>query len=169
MAVNAEAVPSRWRIWVGLALFILSIGWPLLLPVLPMFGVSGTRIAAITAAMLIVGELLLLAAVAVMGKTGFTLITNTLTALVKAARPPAPVSRLRYRFGLAMFTIPLLVGWSAPYLSVLVPALNAHSLLIAAASDLLLLVSIFVLGGDFWEKLHALFVYNNDYVSQPNR
>jgi hypothetical protein len=30
----------------------------------------------------------------------------------------------------------------------------------AVAGDLLLLASLFVLGGDFWDKLKALFIYD---------
>jgi hypothetical protein len=35
----------------------------------------------------------------------------------------------------------------------------------AIGGDLLLLASLFVLGGDFWDKIRALFVYSDKICS----
>jgi hypothetical protein len=38
----------------------------------------------------------------------------------------------------------------------------------AGGGDLIFLVSLFVLGGDFWDKIRALFVYS-DKVCSSNK
>ena len=58
-------VKPGWRIKTGFTLFILSIGWPVLIPVFPFIGLSGTQIAAISGVMLVVAELMIVAGVAI--------------------------------------------------------------------------------------------------------
>ena len=38
------------------------------------------------------------------------------------------------------------------------PVLDRHGFAISAALDALFVASLFVLGGDFWDKLRALFI-----------
>lgn len=68
------------------------------------------------------------------------------------------VSRTRYTIGLVMFAVPIVFGWLAPYAADLIPGYPGNELTYAIVGDLLLLVSLFVLGGDFWDKLRALFI-----------
>jgi hypothetical protein len=42
-----------------------------------------------------------------------------------------------------------------------------HPHLMAMSGDLLLIVSLFILGGDFWDKLRALFVRDAKAVFPP--
>jgi hypothetical protein len=56
-----------------------------------------------------------------------------------------------------MFSIPIVFGWVAPYVSDLIPSYFRERVHLC---DLLLLVSLFVLGGDFWNKLRALFIHD---------
>jgi hypothetical protein len=58
-----------------------------------------------------------------------------------------------------MFLLPLLFGWLVPYGPHLVPAYGAHRFAVNLAGDLLLILSLFVLGGDFWDKVRALFIH----------
>ena len=55
---------------------------------------------------------------------------------------------------------PLLLGWVSPYLVHHFPGFEKHALTYAVCGDVLLLVSLFVLGGDFWNKLQSLFVHD---------
>ena len=65
-----------------------------------------------------------------------------------------------------MFAVPVLFGWQAPYAEGLIPGYRENVIAFAVAGDLLLLASLFVLGGDFWEKVRALFVYEIKAVSR---
>ena len=57
-----------------------------------------------------------------------------------------------------MFSVPIVFGWLAPYAADLIPGYPGNVFTYAIVGDLLLLVSLFVLGGDFWDKLRALFI-----------
>ena len=94
-----------------------------------------------------------------LGKPGFQYLKRTLFRFFRKYGPPDRVSPVRYRIGLAMFLIPVLFGWLTPYLFHALPAYGAHRMLFGAIGDVLLVSSLFVLGGDFWDKVRALFVY----------
>jgi len=98
-------------------------------------------------------------AVAVLGKEGFKAIQDKVFAFLKKYGPPQQVSRSRYRIGLIMFFSPLLLGWLEPYATILFPGYAPNRLVFSIACDLLFLSSLFILGGDFWDKLRSLFIY----------
>ena len=83
---------------------------------------------------------------------------NRVFGFLRQYGPPAEVSRTRYAIGLMMFTLPIVFGWLAPYVADLIPGYRGNEFTYAIVGDLLLLVSLFVLGGDFWDKLRALFI-----------
>ena len=56
-----------------------------------------------------------------------------------------------------MFTLPLLEAWLVPYLETAFPDWAANRP-IEWIWDFMLLASFFMLGGEFWDKLRALYV-----------
>jgi len=62
--------------------------------------------------------------------------------------------------GLLMFCLPLLFGWLAPYISKWVPGLLSYPLPFAIGGDILIVVSLYVLGGEFWDKIRSLFIHD---------
>jgi hypothetical protein len=64
-----------------------------------------------------------------------------------------------------MFALPILFGWVTLYVSDWIPNLDENMLAYAVGGDMLLLASLFVLGGDFWDKVRALFVYSDRVCS----
>ncbi len=149
-----------WRVKVGFAIFVASIGWPVLLPVLPLLGFNGTAATAFTGIMVVVAEVMILVGAAIAGKEGFAYIKARVFGFLKSYAPPKNVSRVRYTIGLVMFVLPLLLGWAWPYFGQHIPGLEGHPLAYVFAGDALLLISLFVLGGDFWDKLRSLFVHD---------
>ncbi len=105
-------------------------------------------------------EILLIAAAAVAGKEGFALIKAWVFAFLRTYGPPRKVGRRRYSIGLVMFAIPLAFAWATPYLGHFVPGFAYGQLIYALSLDVLLLTSLFVLGGEFWDKLRSLFRHN---------
>ena len=103
-------------------------------------------------------EVLGIVAVAVMGKPGYAYIKNHVFGFLKQYGPPADVGRTRYKVGLVMFAVPIVFGWLAPYATDLIPGYLGNEFTYAIVGDMLLLTSLFVLGGDFWDKLRALFI-----------
>ncbi len=59
-----------------------------------------------------------------------------------------------------MFIIPLLMALFLPYAGNLLPFYQANLIKFSIGGDVLFISSIFVLGGEFWDKLQALFMYD---------
>ena len=156
-----ELKPEGWRLKLSAALFGLSFLLPLVgVPIVSAFELSKTMTASVSGGLLLAGELLGVAAVAVAGKSGYALIKKKVLGFLKKYGPPNKVSRLRYRIGLVMFCTPIVFGWGAVYAAAVIPALTNISMPYAVGGDLLLLSSLFVLGGDFWDKIRGLFIHD---------
>jgi hypothetical protein len=59
-----------------------------------------------------------------------------------------------------MFLLPVLFGWVSIYTARWIPGFENKPFLFAVGGDLMLLSSLFVLGGDFWDKVRSLFVHD---------
>ncbi len=150
-----------WRLKIGVSLFALSIILPLVgLPLIASMNLSAALITTVSGGLLLAGELLGVAAIAVMGKEGYLFIKEHLFGFLKQYGPADKVGKTRYRIGLLMFFIPFLFGWASPYLIPLITDQGQLPLAYAILGDILFLASFFVLGGDFWDKVCALFDQN---------
>ena len=159
---------NRLRFYLGLSCFALS--W-----ILPLFGFLVARLdlplalKATSIGLLTVGgpEILAILAVVCLGKENLIIIKNKILALLKLIKPAGPVSRGRYRLGLVMFLLPLIPTYIMAYLPRWLPDSSPQRLYVNLAADFLFLTSLFVLGGDFWDKLRALFVYDARAQFEP--
>jgi hypothetical protein len=59
-----------------------------------------------------------------------------------------------------MFSIPLFFAFISGYIADYIPGFIQNPLPYAVAGDITLILSLFVLGGDFWDKVQALFLYD---------
>jgi hypothetical protein len=158
---QTETVEFSWKLKLGLALFIVSILIPLVgIPVITGLSLSTTLTTTISGAMLMAGEVLGVSSIAFMGKPGFAYIKTRVAGIIKQYGPPQTVSRKRYSIGLFMFILPILSGWALPYVAEYITGLNDHLLIYALTGDVILISSLFILGGDFWDKLSSLFIYD---------
>jgi NADH:ubiquinone oxidoreductase subunit 6 (subunit J) len=141
---------------------VLSIILPLVgVPLVSALDLSSTIIATVSGGLLMGAELLGITAVAVMGKPGYVYIKSRVSGFLRQYGPAQHVSRGRYNTGLVMFFMPVLFAWISVYAADYIPGYVQNPLPYAIAGDLLLLTSLFVLGGDFWDKLRGLFVYSD--------
>jgi hypothetical protein len=162
---DAIAPPPRSRLIVGAV--ILASG--LLVKIIgPALIVSSDLPTAwktgLTAALfIIVPKILIISIVFLLGKAGFAYLRSIIFKhIARAAAPFAParqVSKTRYRIGLILFTLALLEALLFPYLDRNFPDLIERQRLWDWLSDGVLIASIFVLGGDFWDKLRALYIH----------
>ncbi|GAF79317.1 unnamed protein product [marine sediment metagenome] len=157
--MSDEQTQAGWRVKLGFAIFATSIGWPIFIPILLALGVSKTTTAAISGVMVVAAELMLIAGAAIAGKEGFAFIRATVFGFLRSHGPPREVGRLRYTIGLVMFATPLAFGWASPYFGDHLPVFDGGEFIYAISFDVLLLASLFVLGGGFWDKLRSLFVH----------
>ena len=159
----SEKPAAGWRLKLGAALFGLSILLPVIgVPLVAALGLSTTMTASVSGALLVGAEVLGVCAVAVMGKSGYAFIKNRVFGFLKKHGPPQKVSRGRYNIGLVIFCVPLLFGWLLPYISRWIPGLLSYPLPYAISGDILILASLLVLGGNFWDKIRSLFSHNSE-------
>ncbi len=143
-----EQPAPGWRFKLGVYLLVLGAICPLFTPLVAMTSLSTEWKAALSGLLLIgIPEIFSLVAIAVMGKDGFNYIKGKVFGFFKRHALPKEVSRTRYRIGLVLFLLPLLFGWLAPYGPDVIPSYQAHRFAVNLGLDILLLVSLFVLGG----------------------
>jgi hypothetical protein len=111
-------------------------------------------------------EIFMIIAIAVMGKPGFEFIKEKIFRYIKRFAPADEVSLTRYRIGLIMFSLPIIIGIMLPYASYFLPFSKDIPLWWYLISDALFVSSFFVLGGDFWDKLSGLFKYHVKVVAK---
>ena len=150
---------SNWRFPVGVTIFVVGFFAPAAIPLVTASSLPVGWKTLISGALAVgVPEVMTLAAAAVMGKEGFAELKRRLGRFMRKYGPPDTVGPVRYRVGLVMFVAPILVGLLGPYLHHHLPGFDAHPLWWHLGGDIVLVTSLFVLGGDFWDKLRSLFV-----------
>ncbi len=160
MSKGKEAI-AKVKLIIGIALFALSIFIPLLgiwvaqtnLPVAMKTVVIG---------ILTFGgpEILAVLAVAVLGKEAFDLLAGKIFGVLGHLAPKGSVSRHRYKIGLFLFVFSFVPSYILSYCPTLVPENPPWRIISCICADIMLVASLFILGGDFWDKLRALFVYD---------
>jgi hypothetical protein len=154
---EALAPPPKRRILAGISVF--ALGWIATLAIVPIVtasSLSTSAQAAVAGIVVLVGPKIgVLAAIAILGKPGFAYLKRQVLGVLK---PPAEVSPARHRVGIVMFVAALLFGLLERYIGFFLPGETAREIRYSLAVDQLLLASILVLGGDFWDKIRALFI-----------
>ncbi len=154
------APPPGWQFRLGVVIFAASMITPLGIPIVMATQLSAGMKATLSG-LLAAGlpEVFIIAAVALLGKEGFAYVKGRLLAALRRYAPPRQVSRARYRVGLVMFVVPAIAAWIITYVPQYVPGYSEHRIAFGLSLDLLFIASFFVLGGDFWDKVRALFHY----------
>ena len=119
---------------------------------------SGKTKAAVWAVLFFVPEAGTLIGAAIMGKENYERFKNAAFALIGRFKPAGDIGEWRHRIGLAMFFLPLIPTYIQAYKPEWLPDQSAWRWIVKIAADLIFITSLFVLGGDFWDKLHALFL-----------
>ena len=165
MDMSSEALPTpdrktRWRMNLALVLWVGGFFLPLAIPLVIKLPLPVATKSALSG-LLVFGlpQLLTVIAIAIVGKSGFHYLKERLFGAAKKLGPPVHVSRLRYRIGLVMLFLPLAVSLFEPYVTLIVVNERLPHWVFGAVDDTLFLTSFFVLGGEFWDKVKALFIY----------
>ena len=153
MTVEDTVAPTpKGRLVAGASVF--ALGWIATLVMVRVITASAVP-SSIGLIVVFVGPKIgVLAAIAIMGKPGFAYLKKLIFGYLK---PPADVRPARHRVGIVMFVAAMLFGWLEPY-GFFLPGFAAAGIRYSLAVDVLLVASIFVLGGNFWDKIRALFI-----------
>lgn len=154
---EAQAVRVTWRFYAGAAMLAcVVLDWGLI-PLASAAGWSTRQVASLTGGLFIANKLLFIGAVAIMGKDGFSYLKSLVSGVASKVAPPRQVSPGRYRLGLILLLVPVLMTWIAPYITGFVQPGSVYGFLQHLSLEVLVLVGLFLLGGEFWDKVRALF------------
>jgi hypothetical protein len=152
---------SNTRLTIGGAVIVVGFLSPLLIPLVASTNWSiGLKSAVSGLLALGIPEVFMIIGIAIVGKDGYQFLKEKLFAFLKRFAPPDFVSPRRYRIGLIMFGLPIVIGWAGPFLFHFIQGLDELPFWSFILGDLIFLSSFIVLGGNFWDKLRGLFIYS---------
>ena len=164
---TVEPPSAGWRFKLGIVIICVMLGSWLLVPVAAALDVPGSKVAALTGILFISNKVLLILVIAIMGKSGFQQLKRSVFGYVSSLAPSVDqeVGPVRHWIGIVMFCVPLISSLLEPYLDSIWPGLRPNLWQLQLLGDLMLIGSFFVLGGNFWDKVRALFVRDARVVS----
>jgi hypothetical protein len=150
-----------WKFYLGLSLFIYSFATFGIAALIPFF-LSPAAAASLVTCVVISGEIGFWASAALLGRPFVDALKAKLAAVFtrRQALAARPISRPRHVFGLILFSLSFITF----YLAMAIPFLSLHKsteltaiVVVAITGELLFVSSLFVLGGEFWERIKALY------------
>jgi hypothetical protein len=148
-----------WRFYTGMAALLLALVLPLFGLAVPWLGLP-TAVSAVLIGGLVAGgpEVLMVMAAALLGKETLHVFLYQAKRALGRALLVSPVSKVRYYTGLTIAVVSMLPFYLYGYFPEIMPPGSAR-IYTLAGSDLSFILSIFLMGGEFWEKLRRLFVW----------
>ena len=164
----ASNLPPKGRLISGAVIFIIGVISPVFIPLVLSSGLPEWLIAILSGLLAFgIPELFMIIAVAILGKDGFAFLRSKLGTFLKPLAPPDEVSKIRYNVGLVLFSLPIIFGFLSPYLDLKFHFLENIPFYINLITDAMIITSLFVLGGNFWDKLRSLFIYRAKVILPP--
>ncbi len=167
----APEIKSKARLYIGIIVLILALAMPIWGSLIVSILGFPPGISTVLIGLSIAGgpDLLLLIAAAIMGKESLNYILGRIGKWFgRNFKLSENVSKRRYIFGLILFWGSILMRWAIGFFQQM-PAPPKGGidwgLIILLAFEVVLVISIFVLGANYWEKLGALFRWNTRVIS----
>lgn len=153
----AQISAASFRLGLGVAMLVIGF----LLPLGSVLVVQtdwSAPVKSLLSGLLFFGfEILAIPAVAIMGKENFDRIMAPIRRLMGRVRLSHDVGPMRHAVGVTLFFVSFLPAYIMGYLPWLLPDVSSQRLWVNLLADAVFLISLVVLGGDFWDKLRALF------------
>lgn len=146
------------RFALGVVLLVIGLIMPLGAFLVPQTNWPVGVKAVVSGALFFGFEIMAIPAVAVMGKENFDRIMAKLKSWLGTLKPAGEVGKVRHVIGLVLFLLPIVPTYIMAYAPKWLPDSSPQRLWISLSADAMFLISLFVLGGDFWDKLKSLFV-----------
>ena len=161
MAKNTTQPVSSLRVLSGAAVLFSGFLSPLATPLvweLPL--PSGFKTLLSGALVFGIPEVMMIAGIALMGKPAWEKMKAGLKTGLSFISPQH-VSRTRYYIGVSLFSLCLVEGVIELHFTLIQDFLGEHLGWYQWMMNILFLVSFFVAGGDFWDKIRSLFIYDS--------
>jgi hypothetical protein len=147
------------RFYFGLTIFVISFFMlPIGLVIKGQFDSHFMKVA-VVAAFWISAPLMKFSSIAIMGKASYVWLNYHIRHLFHMIAPPHQITPIRYNIGLVMFILPFVPNYVVSFVPYALPDSEFLRYAIVLVADIMFIFSLFVLGGDFWDKLRALFIY----------
>ncbi len=159
-APNRPLIPKKRLFW-GTFIFVVAQLGPLAIPLVTSSELSGSWKTTLSSLLLLgIPELGIVIAVAILGKEGFQYIKSKFFQFLRKAMPPDHVSKGRYYLGVGLFFLPIFLGWLNTYINFSPPYYEENRLVINLIGDIITIIGLFIAGGNFWDKIRHLFVWD---------
>ena len=177
-----QPVKTNWRIklgtWMFYLPFVMFFGAPV---IIPLIGFSASQAAAIIGGIIVAAEVIWFASIPLLGKEGFKQMKSQAFSLLKPIS--GPISKSRHQVGVWMFTIGIIsqillgiavvsayfiVGAEDPSVTVIGLSFEQQAIAyssIQMAAIACVVISVYVLGTDFWGRLNGSFEWPGSEMS----
>jgi len=146
------------RFYLGIVLLVIGLIMPLGMVFVANADLPIVVKTAISGILFFGFEIMAIPAVAVMGKENFDRIMSRVKGWLGSLKPAGNIGKVRHYVGIAMVLLPIIPTYIISYAPQWLPDNSPWRLWVSIASDAVFFVSLFVLGGDFWDKLRSLFI-----------
>ena len=152
---------NRKRFLLGIIVFVIGFISPLAIPVVIHSSLNVT-LKGVLSGILAFGfpEFMILISGAIMGKENLNTLKGQIKTWIKPLAPPMFVSKKRFIFGISLFVLCLLESLIHVHWDGIVDVYKDFYFSYMIFWNLLFLFSLYVLGGDFFNRLIGLFKYH---------
>lgn len=159
LAPAPPVLDGDWRFYAGMTALILSLIMPFFAFLVPLLGLPVAESAVIVGVLIAGGpEVVGLVGIALLGRKAFLYFTYKLKTALRRVVLPKRVSKRRYYFGLIVSLASLLPLYAYGYFPNWLPSGDTRIYILATA-DVSFILSMFIMGGEFWEKFRRLFIW----------
>lgn len=152
---------SKPRYYLGILIFILGFASPLAIPFILKTNLNDGLKTAVSGILAIGGpEILMILAGVIMGKENLTALKQKVAGWFKPLAPPTYVSKARFVIGIILFSLCLLESAIHVHWDGISKWYSSFAMEYMVFWNILFLVSLYILGGDFFNRLIGLFKFN---------
>jgi len=162
--MKIHPIERDWKYYIGMVFFIWSFASIPIALIIPTLGLPAATATGIASGVIVSGEIGFWLAAALLGKPFVNTITAKIKGFFKPKKPVEirPVSRGRFRFGVVIHLLGTTAAWYVALVMVIFKFPWTPVLVTMITGEVLFFVSLFVLGGDFWERLMRLYQWPDD-------
>lgn len=161
---NPPKLVKDWKYYTGMTCMVLALVLPLFGFLVPMLDLPILFSATIIGILTVGGpEIMVMLGAILLGKqTAYYYKEKFLALFKKKPGRPKRVSKGRYYFGLTLFFGSVLPLYLYGFFPAVMPVDEELRYVILVSADLVFVLSFFILGGEFWEKIKNLFIWEKN-------